>query len=193
MTDFVKFLKIHNLDEIQSQLYNLATNAARGSRGFNVTRSDIKQYSPALLDWINSRSKRPPVTHRIFITPPNDILDPHIDGWVSNPEKFAINIPISGCEGTHHVYYNCKEDNIVEIKDQSNKRQGYSKIVSPKDKSQMKELSRYEITKPALVKVNIMHGVENFKNTNRIMMSIRWPMFFTDLEQVFDTTDLYEG
>lgn len=181
-------IKLDGFDIVQKELFAILDPdyQLKGKGAYNINLRDLKTSCPYFSDWLIPKLKSYPRLLRFYITPPRSNLGVHIDGRKIMPSPFGLNIPVIGCENTHHIFYFCDSDNII---DENDKR--YLDGAVPKDLTLLKEMERREITSPCFVRNDIMHSVENNQDTWRVMFTVRWqlhPTFGKVIEDVFDIT-----
>lgn len=157
---------------------------SKGKHAFNVTLPEIKNSCPIFADWLIPRLKSYPRLLRFYVTPPRSKLGAHIDGYKDIPSPFSLNIPVMGCENTHHIFYDCDKNNQLASDDRR-----YLEGFVPKDSTLLTEIERKEIISPCFVRNDIMHGVENNTDYWRVMFTVRWqlhPTFARIIADVFD-------
>lgn len=146
-----------------------------GTHAFTYDQSYMQHHCPRLWQWLGPRIRVPTRLMRFYVTAPRSRLPAHIDGQpVSVP--FGLNFPVLNCEGTEMRWYKVRDSDIEPWKQHS--EQGYmssSRLVDgAADRAEL--LDSVEITRPCFVRNDIMHSVENPRNTWRIMLSIRFPL-----------------
>lgn len=194
MKELYKPLNIPNLKIIQTELLNCIAHdyKSKGIHAFTYTVPYMEEKCPTLMAWLVPRSKLPLRLLRFYVTPPKSKLSIHIDGGGNFPVvPFGFNIPVTGCENTHMVWYNCTEDNMTPVHPA-----GYLGATYPKEYSKLSELDRIEIagSRPYLTNNSVMHGVINNTDEFRVMFTVRWTIDYVigrTIEECFDTTDLF--
>jgi len=97
----------------------------------------------------------------IYHTPPTGYIPLHIDGH----RLAAFNIPISGCDDTSATIYYEPVDGEIE------------KVYKPDERhyritGEMKEVYRFSLKRPALIRNDVAHDVKRFDSTDiRIIAS----------------------
>tara|TARA_Y100001963_G_scaffold158605_1_gene258840 strand:+ start:1487 stop:2200 length:714 start_codon:yes stop_codon:yes gene_type:complete len=67
---------------------------------------DLKKIDPIFFEYIEDKFKDKISVTRLFVTPPNHFTQIHFDDWY----KWALNIPICGCDNTYNAWYKIKEN-----------------------------------------------------------------------------------
>lgn len=137
---------------------------------------------PELFDEVNSfaQSRGTRVMRcRFFVTPRQRQLLPHTDGRFLDEDAYALNIPILCADEGH--YMNWYTYDGILTRDRSSV---YQNSLNPADPKKLKLVDRLTLTSPHFVKIGIFHGVHNYVNSNRIVLSIRFADSFpTDPEE----------
>jgi len=116
---------------------------------------------------------------RFFVTPRQRQLLPHTDGRFLDEDAYALNIPILYADEGH--YMNWYNYNGILTKDRTSV---YQNSLTPADPKKLTLVDRLTLTSPHYVKIGIFHGVHNYVNSNRIVLSIRFANSFpTDPEE----------
>jgi hypothetical protein len=115
---------------------------------------------------------------QLIVIMPNSDIPVHAD--LEDDRFLALNFPIHHCDGTHTVFYEPegKAEKLhvhVDVQDDpfdggTNARRtlGYAKYENAT------EISRVELNKPYWLNVGTAHNVQNFKNTIRVSLSLRF-------------------
>jgi hypothetical protein len=127
--------------------------------------SEIRSRFPFLTDWFN-----------VYQMGPNGGTPVHIDAH----RKAAFNIPIEGCDTTSAVvYYDSADGN--EIKKWYKENERHYRVTS-----QLKEIYRFSMVLPTLVRNDIPHSVERANGkTRRVIGSWGTIGTFEECKQAF--------
>jgi len=104
---------------------------------------------------------------RFFVTVPNSKGDIHIDTIEENKDHFrhwALNIPISNCEGTFHEWYDTHQTPYTKFQ--------YSALYWTNYNSGTL-IDKHELTVPSILNVSVPHRIYNPLNSYRIVLSVR--------------------
>jgi hypothetical protein len=174
MKELYREVFIPNLEDIQKELMGCipAVYKEKGNFAFNYTMTKFKEECPLFHKWINSVCKKIPKPLRFYIIAPNGETVPHIDGSLTEGPPFGINIPVLNCTNSTMFWYDCDLDNIAP---ENGGNKVYYSASHPIDREKMTVIGELELSKPHLIKNDIMHSVENYNNGHRIILAIRWP------------------
>lgn len=87
----------------------------------------------------------------------------------------AINIPLEYCEGSSTLFYE-RINNLPEVY--------YPKYdCGGLDHNSVKEVFRFELNKPAVLKINVPHGVHNPHKEDRVVATFR---FYNSIDHLLD-------
>ena len=104
---------------------------------------------------------------RFFVTIPKSKGDIHIDTTKDEKDHFrhwALNIPISNCEGTFHEWYDTHQTPYTKFQ--------YSALYWTNYNSGTL-IDTHELTVPSILSVSTPHRIYNPLNSYRIVLSIR--------------------
>lgn len=93
-------------------------------------------------------------------------IDAKDEDWTLYEPTFAMNFPLEHCEGTTTLFYekiNDEPDVFYPVYD-----------CGGNSHSSVKEVHRLELTKPAILRINVPHGVHNPHDTLRVVATIRF-------------------
>jgi hypothetical protein len=178
---------------------------------FYSTNDSLKDIliKPVFFEVIDIPSKLTVLGRRVsvvvlIVSPSNHVAAPHTDGTfaLSRDEKgitksierrLALNIPVSGCDGSLTRFYTSSDKNPTKITSET-----YTKYQTEKMKEIMEsslssgltddtpyyaihrrqyltKVSELELTSPTLINVgSSVHEVVNFKKTPRVALSLRF-------------------
>jgi hypothetical protein len=156
---------------MREELVNFASeNVNKNTRYWDVYRDKFKDTCPTFFNFVTSNSKIPVRLCRFYLTPPNELLDPHIDGLIANRSPIGLNFPIIGWENTTMEWYDCPKDNLVDGE------YGFGKINSSMvvDRTRLVKVDSVTIDVPTFVRTDIVHGVTNLNPFKRLILSVRW-------------------
>jgi hypothetical protein len=165
------------LEDIQREILNVipADYEITKIRGHNINKVALKENCPILYNWLVSNSKKmldPSRPVKVYFSPPNTGLKPHID-LARSP--ISLNIPILNVKGTQYVFYNTPEENLEKAGDESNVAGlNLTNGLTAIDDSKMTLLDTLELTEPHLMRTHVLHGVINRTNKTRIIICITW-------------------
>jgi hypothetical protein len=168
-------VSIPHYDVIQQELRQYAKilfEKQTENTGFHSSpRHELYASCPALFAWLDCCNQvwGEATCFYWFYTGPNYELPIHIDGRLENPSVFALNIPVEGCDRSEMLWY----DNVdlVELRTNS----GYPTEKLGIFDSPVKEIiDRITLDRPMIVRTDVPHNVTNFKETRRIIFSIRF-------------------
>ncbi len=185
-----KKLNVDSFEIFREELENFTKDqVALNKRYWDVPWPEFKTATPTFYNFVMSRRKLPVRLCRFYLTPPFDILKPHVDGWTNNRAPLGLNIPIVGYENTQMTWYSCPEDNLEDGD------YGFNNISASKVKefSLLKSIEETVIDQPTFVRTDVVHSVFNFKSTPRLVLSIRFHFVKTygkEFHEVFKLDDL---
>lgn len=167
-----KKLEVDNFEQMRVEL-ELASmdRVIQNTRYWGEPYAWFKQNTPTFYNFIESKKKVPIRFCRFYLTPPNSSLQPHADGVSTFRSPIGLNIPISGYENTTMDWYSCPDDNF------DNGHYGFENIPASKviDFTKLEKIDSTVIDSPTFVRTDIVHGIDNYKSTNRLVLSIRFP------------------
>lgn len=149
--------------------YRIKTHA------FTYIQSYIARKCPVFWQWLAPRLRTETRLMRFYVTEPYGRLPPHIDGApVTVP--FGLNFPVLNCQGTTMTWYGVDSDDVQRWNQHN--AHGYMSSYKLREDAESRStiLQQLEITRPCFVRNDIMHSVENPRDTWRIMLSIRFPL-----------------
>jgi hypothetical protein len=183
-----------NLDIIQSELISsISHDYKQKTHAFTYPEKYIADRCPTFWNWLRPRLFITTRLMRFYVTAPCSELPPHIDGApITVP--FGLNIPVLNCESTTMTWWQVPNDHIEVFQDHRNYgyMSSYKLVEGAKDTAEI--IERIEIDRPCFVRNDIMHSVENNRDTWRIMLSIRFPLHKTrwrTLEEVMNLQNLF--
>ena len=104
---------------------------------------------------------------RFFITLPNSKSGIHVDtqkGGKHHLRNLALNIPINGCQGTYHQWFNMGEAPCTDFKHSAFYWSG---------QPDGELIGQCELLVPTILRVSVPHRTFNPLNSYRIVLSIR--------------------
>jgi hypothetical protein len=123
--------------------------------------------SKELYNWFKLIKSVPNQPH-LFYGFPNEQCLIHMDG-IAHPETAAINWVYSlDNSKSEMIWYDALEEGNIEVIEKTSREHIYW------NKSQVKEIERYSIRSPTLVRTDIPHNVINNSDTPRWCVSIRF-------------------
>ena len=195
MNELYKWIdNFDNLNNIQSELLRAITHDYRQkTHAFTYPEKYIADMCPTFWKWLKPRLYVPTRLLRFYVTAPHSELSPHIDGApVTVP--FGLNIPVLNCESTTMTWWDVPKDQIKFF--EQHEKYGYMSSYKLREPALATNriLERIEINRPCFVRNDIMHSIENDRDTWRIMLSIRFPLHtirWRTLEEVMDLSNLF--
>ena len=148
----------------------------------------IGTFSKELYDWFRSIKAIPTHPH-IFCGFPHEQCIIHMDG-VDRVESAAINWVYSlDSSKSEMIWYDALEDGTIEVLEKTKREHIYWTA------SQVKEIERYSIHSPTLVRTNIPHNVINNADTPRWCLSIRFrpPKSWDSIVEMLQEYIIVEG
>ena len=169
---FYKKINVDNFEEMRKEL-EIATldRVNLNTRYWGEPYTWFKQNTPTFYNFIESKKKVPIRFCRFYLTPPNSSLQPHADGVSTFRSPIGLNIPISGYENTTMDWYSCPDDNF------DNGYHGFENIPASKviDFTKLEKIDSTVIDCPTFVRTDVVHGIDNYKPTSRLVLSVRFP------------------
>lgn len=185
-----KKIKVENFESIRNELEQATVdNVAKNFRFWDVPFNWFKDKSPLLYEFIESRKRIPVRLCRFYLTPPLDILRPHVDGLTTNKSPIGLNIPIIGYKNTSMDWYDCADDNLEDGP------YGFGGITASHviDFSKLKHVDSTVIDCPTFVRTDVVHGVVNNNPTSRLVLSLRFyysKTYGQNFEDVMNISDI---
>lgn len=168
-----KKLNVENYEIIRKELLNFSKDSVKEKiRFWDIPFKEFKK-CPNFYNFIITNSKMPIRLCRFYLTPPTEILGPHIDGLKNNRSPLGLNFPIIFDKNSSMTWYSCPEDNLIDG------NYGFNKITACKilDLTKLKIITKTVIDKPTFVRQDYVHEINNFGTNTRLVLSIRW--FYT--------------
>lgn len=171
-SEFFKKIDLKCFPDIKNKLLNLHHDALYPIQKKAV---DIKWSHENYLDLYDeiedlARSLETTVTvSKFLIIPANLTTMAHVDGTFTDNMRWALNIPIVCAESNHYMsWYDYAGEYI------NNFNGAYRHALLAKEPNRLKRAARLTILEPHLVKVGILHSIENQNNMPRITLTIRF-------------------
>jgi len=167
-----KKLNVDNFEQMRVELELATTDRViQNTRYWGEPYKWFKENAPTFYNFVESKRKISTRFCRFYLTPPNSSLQPHIDGTSSYRSPIGLNIPISGYEGSTMDWYICPNDNFDDG------HHGFENIPASKviDFTKLEKIDSTVIDCPTFVRTDVVHGIDNYKYTNRLVLSIRFP------------------
>lgn len=187
MKNLYRPVTVPYLEIIQHQLLDLLPigyEEKEAPFAFNVDKETVAAKCPKLVDWIVNHSKVDVLHYRIYVTPPNTRLQPHIDGGGITPTvPFRLNIPITGTQGTRLVFFKTPFDNLKTEVPKS-----YLSSMHPVNYAMVRPIDSLEVVSPHFVNTSVLHGVKNPTKNVRVMFVVTWLIDNTkyrEIDEVF--------
>jgi hypothetical protein len=183
-------LTVPYFSKIQEELINSTKlNTLEFKRYWDTAWQDFESLSPTLYKFINLRKKTAVRLCRFYLTPPHDLLPPHVDGVSTNRSPLGLNIPISGIENTKMIWYDNPEYNF------NDGNYGFNNMPSSRvaDITLINKINEAVIDVPTFVRTDVVHAVVNPTDDYRLLLSIRFNFnekTGKNFDEVFDLADL---
>lgn len=148
--DFLDVPYIHNLVMEKLKLDFVEKGYVRINTETDKYLTSVRTKFPFFGNWLN-----------IYHTKPNGYIPLHIDGH----RLAAFNIPIQGCDATSQtIYYEPVTGEIDKVYKEDERHYRIN--------GEMKEVYRFALTRPALIRNDVAHDVRRFDGTGvRIIAS----------------------
>jgi hypothetical protein len=178
---YADYITIPNFEKHTADLLEFRrTQGNTGTYWDNYQDDEIEHHFPNLVKEFKDSFNLTIIQLVFFSIPPNDIwikdpLDPkavyiHVDGYNEEHQKYipkhAINLPLEYCEGTLTFFYKLRKENAGTY---------YTVFdcegISPNAVEQVEQI---EISKPAIIRVDVPHGVWNPNSNNRLVVTLRF-------------------
>ena len=142
----------------------------------------FKYNAPLFYNFIEANRKTYIRLCRFYLTPPYDMLLPHIDGLTNNKSPIGLNFPIIGSEDTTMDWYESPENNLIDGP------YGFGGITASRvvDFSKLIKVDTTTIDCPTFVRTDVIHGVTNRNKYKRLVLSIRFPYTKTTGQEFTD-------
>ena len=110
----------------------------------------------------------------------------HIDGLTNNRSPIGLNIPIIGYENTTMDWYDCPDNNLIDG------NYGFNNITASRvvNFTKLTKVDTAIIDCPTFVRTDVVHGVQNFNSSQRLVLSIRFPYVGTFGKQFEDVMNI---
>jgi len=191
--EYMKYMKFIDLPDVEKHQQDLID--FRNTKGKLDTlwwchfQNEVEEHLPELAQMLKDKFGLTVRQLIYFCIPYNqegitDANDPesifvHIDGkdedWTLYDPTFAINIPLEHCAGTYTMFY----EKINDDPDPYYPVYTCGGVAH----SSVKEVLRFELTRPAILRIAEPHGVFNPHKTLRVVATIR---FNESLEKFMD-------
>lgn len=183
---YAEFIDIPDFERHRQALIDF-----RNTRGNTNTlwwchyQDEVEQYLPELAEMFKDQYGLTVKQLIYFCIPKNDLsvtdaanpesvfihIDAQDEDWTLFEPTLAINLPLEHCEGTTTLFYE-KIDDTPDVFYPVYDCGGCAH-------DSVKEAYRFELTQPAILRINVPHGVHNPYETLRVVATIR---FNEDLE-----------
>lgn len=133
------------------------------------------EHAPNITSVLKKYSNKKLKSLRIFLMQPTKKSDMHIDfdQFLNVQPRYALNIPLYGCEDSKVEFYR----NLGDVISGEGKKSGVGGYLYPTDESKVYINSTLYMLDPTLIRVDNPHVVDNFSDHDRKILSIR---FFED-------------
>ena len=137
---------------------------------YDPPKEEMAERCPSLYSYIIEKSKLNIRFFRIYSTPANGSLNPHVDGGAIERSPIGLNLPILNCDNSLMKWWDGSNAKIV------NGNFGYGNIPACRitNESELKCIAETEINQPTFVRTDFIHSVENYNPNPRVLMSVRW-------------------
>jgi hypothetical protein len=155
----------HSLDEIKEQLPDLAYTfksmglTVRQMIFFTNLNNDISINDPLDMRAVFIHTDRP--------DDPEARIKYAMPVFTESETTNAINIPLLNCDGSTTLFYKLKDEKASDVYYSVNDCNGHSKENS-------EEVYRFELNKPAVIRINIPHAVWNPNIEPRVVATFRF-------------------
>jgi hypothetical protein len=184
-----KKLNVPEFETIRSELEMFTIDGVLSKKRFwDVPYNDFKIPCPTLFNFMEQRKKLKIRICRFYLTPENNSLIPHLDGLTDARSPIGLNIPVIGYKGSTMDWYDCPKDNFKDGPF------GFGGITASRiiDFTKIKKVESTVIDCPTFVRTDVVHGVENYKDSQRLVLSIRF-IFNKNIGQKFEEAFDLEG
>jgi hypothetical protein len=157
----------------QRELINLIKNKfdkARTVSFYDPKSAEISEICPTLYSYILENSLEKIRFYRVYYTPPKGRLEPHIDGHGGYRNPISLIIPIIGYRNSLMKWWDESNANIVI----ENTGWNNMLVTNILNKSELNCIEQVEIDRPTFVRTDIIHSVENYNETPRAILNVRW-------------------
>jgi len=194
-------IKIEKFKIIQKELLNLIPAEKLNLTGSNVESwildiNDALSKCPNLSAFLKSRAKKNVAEMKFYVSPVDIGTGYHTDGCLQR-QPFALTLPVQNTNNTYLNWY--KEDatnfkrRILKDEPLHNKFEWQiPDIFVPIDTKKLELIGSYEIIEPSFVRNDLMHRVVNNSSGVRIILTIRWPKFYTEINDIMDLSDIID-
>lgn len=189
--NYAKYIDLPNWERLQAQLIEFReTHGNKEVYWWTHSLNEVEEHLPDLAQTFKSMGLT--IRQLVFFTTANNdinIDDPmdmravfiHTDSPDDSEARSkyavsvftdwetsnAINIPLLNCDGTTTLFYKLKDETAQEVYYKANDGAGHSK-------SDVEEVYRFELNKPAIIRVNVPHAVWNPNTDPRVVVTIRF-------------------
>jgi hypothetical protein len=195
-------IRIENFYTIQKELIDLIPIEKLNLTGSEVEswmidKSILLSSCPSLNDFLAPRLKKNISQVKFYMSPAGAGTKYHTDGTHLR-QPFGLSFPLQNTKNTYLNWYKEDQDNF-RVRRLSTEPlydaflHAIKEIYTPIDPEKLELVGSHEILEPAFTRSDLMHNVVNNSGSLRIIVVIRWPQIYTEIEDVFDTTGiLYE-
>jgi hypothetical protein len=166
-----KKLDIKHYNVIREELERFSEDSVKKKlRFWDIQYNDFRHTCHNFYNFIETNKRLSVRLCRFYLTPPFERLKPHIDGLTTNKSPIGLNFPILNYKISTMTWYDSPEDNFIDGP------YGFNGITASKviDLSKIKKIDSTIIDMPTFVRTDVIHSVENFNPTPRLILSIRW-------------------
>jgi hypothetical protein len=198
--NYAKYIELPDWISLRSQILNFRDRYSnKNALWWSHTSGELNDHMPELVDAFKSLGLT--ARQMIFFTNLNndldidDPLDPravfiHTDNPDDPTARFdyampvltdfnptnAINIPLLNCEGSTTLFYKLKDNTEEDV---------YYKVIDcgGHAKHNVEEVYRFELNKPAIIRINVPHAVLNPNEGPRVVATFR---FYESTDHLLD-------
>ena len=155
----------HSLDEIEEHLPDIANTFK--SLGLTIRQMIFFTNLNNDIDIDDPLDMRAVFIHTDMPDDPESRLKYPIPVFTDFEPSNAINIPLLNCDGSTTLFYKLKDQTAKDVYYRANDGAGHSK-------NNVEEIYRFELNKPAVIRVNVPHAVWNPNPEPRIVVTFRF-------------------
>lgn len=194
-------IKIENFDAIQKELLNLLPDEKLNLTGSEVSSwildiNDTFSKCPNLSTFLKSRLKKNIMQMKFYVSPAGVGTRYHTDG-ASIRQPFALTLPVQNTKNTQLIWY---KDDLDNFKKRMMMSEPYgsdfeckvSEIFVPINVDKLELIDSCEILEPTFTRGDLMHRVINNSGAVRIVFTIRWPVQYTEINDVMELSDIMD-
>lgn len=171
MTLCYQELNVENFEDIRDELLVFSKkNIELELRYWDVPIIDFFKNTRSFSMFLINNFYSLPIICRFYNSPPFYKLAAHTDNHDNPKNKIGLNIPLVGTENTQMEFYQTPEDNLILSKLGLNGEP----TRSVKNLNLLELIDTIELKQPTLVRTDILHGVNNYKSTRRLILGLKF-------------------